>query len=493
MMHSRHDKLRNPIGTTNRLPVLKSKLWVFYLTLTVLGTVGGSSSSDSSSVFAHPFSLDENGINIMDPEITRNSRPRARIVEWQLSDDNALLLSRRRRHKWQDDDDELDAFPSLSQDYTSDKEGGMTENSNDHSSKGQSPHSLSLHLEGRPRVPSSFGSRQTTGFPTTGTPISIDGNNDETTTTTTTTTNLSKTRPSKNKFKKTGTTIAGCCVDNHVLLAADTRATEATMVADKMCQKLHQLATNSWCAGAGTSADLDHLTKQCLYSLALQRLQEASIGNENAPSSSSSSSSGGGVLSVEDDPILLLHPVSTEALCNFFQDALYDAGGNVGANLILGAVWKGQAQLRAIHPHGSMDVDLPFAALGSGGLAAMGVMEQGFRNDLTLEEGIDLLQRSIVAGIRNDLGSGSQVDLCIIRPDGSSHYQRCVVPEEKLDEGFVVVEKPSTTPNSVPAAEQLGVNGFGNLPFAVMSKKTVLSNDIEKERLSSWNELLGLN
>ena len=56
----------------------------------------------------------------------------------------------------------------------------------------------------------------------------------------------------------------------------------------------------------------------------------------------------------------------------------------MGANLILGSVWKGEAQLRVIHPHGSMDIDLPFAALGSDGLVAMGVMEQGYRgNDMT--------------------------------------------------------------------------------------------------------------
>merc|ERR1712004_735195 len=41
----------------------------------------------------------------------------------------------------------------------------------------------------------------------------------------------------------------------------DTRATEGPMVADKNCQKLHFIANNIYCAGAGTAADLEHTTQ----------------------------------------------------------------------------------------------------------------------------------------------------------------------------------------------------------------------------------------
>lgn len=52
-------------------------------------------------------------------------------------------------------------------------------------------------------------------------------------------------------FTKTGTTIVGLKFKGGVLLAADTRATAGTIVADKNCQKLHDLTKNMWCAGAG--------------------------------------------------------------------------------------------------------------------------------------------------------------------------------------------------------------------------------------------------
>lgn len=307
------------------------------------------------------------------------------------------------------------------------------------------------------------------------------------------------------RLKKTGTTIAGCCAENHVILAADTRATEATMVADKTCLKLHTLASNAWCCGAGTSADLDHLTKQCLYSMALQRLQyDGTIGNANTHDGKNNTTLLSRAPTLEDDDDddgevssshLLIGPVSIEALCSFLRDALYKAKGNLGANLILGGVWENQAHLRAIHPHGSMDVDLPYAALGSGGLAAMGVLERGYKQNLTVDQGIELVQAAIVAGIRNDLGSGSQVDLCVIAPDGTSRVQRCVVPEEVLDNNDIHSRGPESKETSSSSEEaSLGVNGFGNLPFGVQSKKVcfVGAESKEKERLSQWNDALGL-
>lgn len=59
------------------------------------------------------------------------------------------------------------------------------------------------------------------------------------------------------KFKaamKTGTTITGVCFKGGVVLGADTRSTNGETVADKNCEKIHYIADNIWCCGAGTSA-----------------------------------------------------------------------------------------------------------------------------------------------------------------------------------------------------------------------------------------------
>jgi hypothetical protein len=45
-----------------------------------------------------------------------------------------------------------------------------------------------------------------------------------------------------------------------VVLGADTRATAGQIVCDKNCEKIHDLAPNISCCGAGTSADTENLT-----------------------------------------------------------------------------------------------------------------------------------------------------------------------------------------------------------------------------------------
>jgi hypothetical protein len=55
--------------------------------------------------------------------------------------------------------------------------------------------------------------------------------------------------------------------------------------------------------------------------------------------------------------------------------------------------------------------------MGSGSLNAMAVFEDGFQEDLDVEGAKNLVARAIKSGIYNDLGSGSNVDLCIIYKD----------------------------------------------------------------------------
>jgi hypothetical protein len=66
-----------------------------------------------------------------------------------------------------------------------------------------------------------------------------------------------------------------------------------------------------------------------------------------------------------------------------------------------------------------------------------------------------LVARAIKAGIDNDLGSGSQVDLCILHTDGTVQYLRAAVPEES-----------SLSTSSADVVDAVGSvnNGFGNLP-----------------------------
>lgn len=44
------------------------------------------------------------------------------------------------------------------------------------------------------------------------------------------------------------------------MLGADTRSTAGSTVADKNCEKIHYIAPNIYCCGAGTAADTENVT-----------------------------------------------------------------------------------------------------------------------------------------------------------------------------------------------------------------------------------------
>jgi len=185
------------------------------------------------------------------------------------------------------------------------------------------------------------------------------------------------------KATKTGTTIVGALFANGVVLGADTRATAGSIVADKNCEKIHRIARKIYCCGAGTAADTEFTTRSIESQMELLRLN---VGGE----------------------------IPTVTACRLLKQKLFRYQGHIGAALILGGVDRYGAHLYQIYPHGSTD-KLPFITMGSGSLAAMAVFENGWKPELTEEQAVKLVHAAICAGIKNDLGSGSNVDITIIR------------------------------------------------------------------------------
>lgn len=56
----------------------------------------------------------------------------------------------------------------------------------------------------------------------------------------------------------------------------------------------------------------------------------------------------------------------------------------------------------------------PYHTTGSGSLAAMAILENYYKENMTKEEAIELVVKAIEGGIYHDLGSGSNVDVNII-------------------------------------------------------------------------------
>ncbi|KAM6903727.1 proteasome subunit beta type-7-like [Lycodopsis pacificus] len=213
---------------------------------------------------------------------------------------------------------------------------------------------------------------------------------------------------------KTGTTIAGVVFKDGVVLGADTRATSSEVVADKMCAKIHYIAPNIYCCGAGTAADTEKTTDLLSSNLTIFSLNSGR------------------------NPRVVM-------AVNILQDMLYRYHGQIGASLILGGVDCTGNHLYTVGPYGSVN-KMPYLAMGSGDLAALGILEDGYKPDLELDKAKELVRVAIHAGIMSDLGSGNNIDICVITRPGVDYIRPYQVSEYKDKRKTKYKYGPGTTP-----------------------------------------------
>lgn len=83
--------------------------------------------------------------------------------------------------------------------------------------------------------------------------------------------------------------------------------------------------------------------------------------------------------------------------------------------------------------------------MGSGSLAAMSVFETQWRGKLTRDEAVALCSDAIKAGIFNDLGSGSNVDVAVITADKTTLMRNYIRPNERVPKLQSYVFRRGTT------------------------------------------------
>ena len=118
--------------------------------------------------------------------------------------------------------------------------------------------------------------------------------------------------------------------------------------------------------------------------------------------------------------------------CRMLKQYLFKYQGYVSAALVLGGVDALGPVLYSIHPHGSTD-KLPYVTMGSGSLAAMATFEARFKPNMELQEAKELVADAIGAGVFNDLGAGSNIDLCVITKDGVDYIRPYKVANVRPD------------------------------------------------------------
>jgi 20S proteasome subunit beta 2 len=285
---------------------------------------------------------------------------------------------------------------------------------------------------------------------------------------------------------KTGTTIVGLCCKDGVVLGADTRSTGGPLIMDKDKLKIHNLAPRIYSCAAGTSADCDHLTRQAKAELALLLIENELSGEYGTLNSIPSA-----VYSI--------------------TKSLWKHGGESrkpSAVFLIGGVDTKGAKLYQIDSD-AFPVRIAFGALGSGSTDAIALLETACRGlereessgleyiDVSVEKGIDIVRKAVQAGILNDLGSGSHVDLCVITPDNVQRWRERLMRTCESDrDSAVAANKAATTP-AVGSSSSLSVNDISSWGKLVWSKRIPISKlvhgQVVSEEVDSFNHQLPID
>ncbi|MCI4396143.1 MAG: archaeal proteasome endopeptidase complex subunit beta [Thermoprotei archaeon] len=193
-----------------------------------------------------------------------------------------------------------------------------------------------------------------------------------------------------------GTTTVGLVARDAVVLAADRRATAGTFIAHKRTKKIIKVGDKMALTTAGLVADAqvlaDWLNAQIRY-LTITRRQ----------------------------------PVTVREAAHLLSLILYRYKSfPFYVQLILGG-YDSSPKLFSLDLFGSV-LEEKYAATGSGSPIAMGVLEEGYREDMVPEDARKLAVRAVQMALRRDSATGDGVDSIIIDKQGVKEFSDPILP-----------------------------------------------------------------
>ena len=197
--------------------------------------------------------------------------------------------------------------------------------------------------------------------------------------------------------KLKGTTTVGVVCKDGVVLAADRRASLGNMVLSEGVTKVFQIDDHLALAGAGSVGDILSLVRLLR---AESKLYRARVGRE----------------------------MSVKALATLTANILHGSRFMPYFGWFLIAGYDEKPRLYSIDMAGGVTED-KFTSAGSGMEFAFSILEDNYRADLSLEDGIRLALKAIRAATRRDVFTGGGVTLVTVNEDGYREWS-----EEELRE-----------------------------------------------------------
>jgi len=186
---------------------------------------------------------------------------------------------------------------------------------------------------------------------------------------------------------KTGTTTLGMVCKEGVIIATERRATMGTLIAHKATQKLYKIDQHLALATAGLVGDVQILARYLNAEANLYRLKR----DNKMP--------------VKSAATLMSNILNQRKFYPYY------------VQLVLGGYDETGGQVYSLDAAGGAIPD-KYTSAGSGSPYVYGVLEDNYRDNLSIEEGTEIAIRAITAAMERDSASGGMIDVAVITKDG---------------------------------------------------------------------------
>ena len=191
------------------------------------------------------------------------------------------------------------------------------------------------------------------------------------------------------KLRKTGTTTVGLVCRDGVVLAADKKATFGNLIASKDTDKIYPLDEHIAMTIAGLSGDAQALVRYMSAELKL-----FSIENKRK-------------ISVKGAATLLSNILHGNKYYPFY------------VQLIVAGFDSSGPAIFDLDPVGGTEQEKKFFSTGSGSPMVFGVMEDSYRENMSIEDAVKLAVRAVKAATERDTASGGHaIDVVTITKSG---------------------------------------------------------------------------
>jgi len=184
-----------------------------------------------------------------------------------------------------------------------------------------------------------------------------------------------------------GTTTVGIRAKDGVVLCADMRASAGYFIANNNTMKIQKIDDHAGMTMAGGVADAQNITDILRYHANIHRIQK-------------------------EEPIPIKSLTRLTSLI-FHQNRGYP----FIADILVGGYDNNGPALFNIDMFGSVE-EKTYVTTGSGSPVAYGLLEEEYRDDLTVEEAKVIALRAVKAAITRNIGTGDGINVSIIDKDG---------------------------------------------------------------------------